>query len=115
MNATSPHALAAEPGTLVAAPRWAVCFGVVLALHAGGLGLMLTHVPLPEPPRLPPEAVLLELPLSPPEPTPVAMPAAADPAPAVAMIHRADPLPAMPPDMRGSSVTLTVPVNFALR
>jgi protein TonB len=34
---------------------------------------------------------------------------------AIALIHRAEPLPPLPADTAGSTVTLTVPVSFALR
>jgi protein TonB len=34
---------------------------------------------------------------------------------AVALIRRAEPLPPMPAEMLGATVTLTVPVSFALR
>jgi len=34
---------------------------------------------------------------------------------ATAMLHRAEPLPAMRAEMPGPSITLTLPVSFALR
>ncbi len=34
---------------------------------------------------------------------------------AVALIHRAEPMPPMPAEMQGPTVTLTVPITFALR